>query len=711
MNQSSRQQSNRGLKRKRVDTQQLSQDVVQWAVDDMGYKPSGRYAGNRPPSAADVKLVCRGQMNSVWQFLINHIHTEQFVTKVKGNLKLHGKDESKHSIELEYKRLQEERNRLLSEINSTRSDISKVDHEMEKITDEISEYDHKSDKNDQKSDEYRQRAIVLSAFGRRVKQETSNILEYLRKFNSHSKFVYQANNVEDLEMGYYSEHQDNLETPSMKNVRELEEKIEQYLRHHYRHSPFEQLPHQSSASAMSSTTATGIDLNASMDFDESEGITAEISKLTQRSATVSFEELEREVRDRLGNGAQTFEALLGLMKQHNRRVEDEIESTTPAIYRQMIREKLAQQYRRDKERGVHLDVESLLAERCQEHVDMFVETERWWNEKSKWEEEIAPLEKQIEQMDQARYYNSNQNDLKEQLRTLRSKERIRASNREALRTLSQRIKALEHSKDRFKQLVPHLEEKSNRIQHLERLYKEKRQLIKTIISDNVQYRHQVKEQQQRVREIIDMKICPAETTAPSLTQRLQNYIQHEYDTFKRIPWEATQRVTINPRVKPLRRDLSINASSDLIEEIRQIVNYPNFKSTDSFISHIIKLKLEAQRREHRYHAQQQRLSHLHQRQRGTTEARVGKMAEAVDRQRSKQYQQWLPTVERATQDAQDAVQETENVQELLSHWWEQPGAYTVPWIRYGGKTVEEWEQQLHRLTTKMQQLHGDHSHY
>lgn len=67
--------------------------ILEWLQKEMGYRPLGPYSASgksQAPSADSLRKICRGNMISVWSFLIKRVKSEKTVENIRRNITVHG---------------------------------------------------------------------------------------------------------------------------------------------------------------------------------------------------------------------------------------------------------------------------------------------------------------------------------------------------------------------------------------------------------------------------------------------------------------------------------------------------------------------------------------------------------------------------------------------------------------------------------------------
>lgn len=75
--------------------------ILEWLQKEMGYQPLGSYAASSKaamPTIDSLRKICRGNMISIWNFLLNRVKSEKTVENVRRNILVHGRDDGNGNV-------------------------------------------------------------------------------------------------------------------------------------------------------------------------------------------------------------------------------------------------------------------------------------------------------------------------------------------------------------------------------------------------------------------------------------------------------------------------------------------------------------------------------------------------------------------------------------------------------------------------------------
>lgn len=64
--------------------------ILDWLKKEVGYRPQGGHHYDGLPSPESLRMVCRGNMVPVFNFLLNRVKSEKTVEKIRRNILVHG---------------------------------------------------------------------------------------------------------------------------------------------------------------------------------------------------------------------------------------------------------------------------------------------------------------------------------------------------------------------------------------------------------------------------------------------------------------------------------------------------------------------------------------------------------------------------------------------------------------------------------------------
>ncbi|XP_053388377.1 uncharacterized protein LOC128551513, partial [Mercenaria mercenaria] len=228
----------------------LASQLHTWAVKEMHFYSQGASTKTNIPTVEDFKMLCKGPNAAIWKWVIAHVRSTETVRTVKGNLALKSKT-SRQSYRVKYGEsgeqfeqtkhdLLDRRAALSGEITTTLRDIGHLEHEVERITTDISETEHAYEKEKDCVNNTRRKAALLQVYSQSCTDMMSQYGEYSKVINAKVNNIKQrAQKTLEREEYYSRETADHdpdsdtdtpaLETSSAKHVRECCEDIGGFL--------------------------------------------------------------------------------------------------------------------------------------------------------------------------------------------------------------------------------------------------------------------------------------------------------------------------------------------------------------------------------------------------------------------------------------------------------------------------------------------------
>jgi len=154
----------------------LADQLRSWALDEMRFRPQGRHINTTLPAKEDFKMLCRGAMVDVWNYVLQHVRSTKTVQKIHGNLKLqkliqemaaHPGD--KPSDE-ETESIKEKHSKLTKELLEVRSKVHHIEKEIKAVQKEILEAEEAYSEGGRQISDLAKRNTLLSAYSKQCKQ-------------------------------------------------------------------------------------------------------------------------------------------------------------------------------------------------------------------------------------------------------------------------------------------------------------------------------------------------------------------------------------------------------------------------------------------------------------------------------------------------------------------------------------------------------------
>eukprot|EP00058_Branchiostoma_floridae_P013590 XP_002599078.1 hypothetical protein BRAFLDRAFT_81741 [Branchiostoma floridae] len=164
--------------------------IRDWAEDEMQFVSQGYLSSAAMPPTAELQQMCSGwRMLEMWSFVTKFVKTAETVKKVRGNLFLDAKMESRGgSYKVRYKgtekysdeeaSLQDHYERLQSQIAQARRDAGTLQTEINRLEKEMSEAEHIQTQSCTKTKELSHGRALLHAYSRQCEAQSAQYKEY-----------------------------------------------------------------------------------------------------------------------------------------------------------------------------------------------------------------------------------------------------------------------------------------------------------------------------------------------------------------------------------------------------------------------------------------------------------------------------------------------------------------------------------------------------
>ncbi|CAH1796776.1 unnamed protein product [Owenia fusiformis] len=661
--------------------------LQRWSLEEMHFRPQGRFIHASMPKQEDYQDICRGQMVDIWEYIINHVRSKQTVKTVMGNLNLQSQ-QAPDSYKVKYKtgekyshekdELLQKRSKLASDLKRTQTDIDHVERDLKRLQGDILDTEQAYQETKAKIQDVSHRTSLLTCFSHQCEESERQYEEYTKRLSSKIEAYKKIASKEDE--NFYSKKNaadKDLESGCARSVRQTCEVIGQFLH----------------------------DLLGGEIKTASSAVNDRKERLWTSTERIASEYPANQILVSLINNTQDA----------NLRIREKTES----INIKQDAEKLRFKYETN---GRLTDLStppnfehslSRLLEDCQlSHINRFVETEKLKNGAWKVTKSLESVKMQIEQqlskmyiqdpgaLELARKILQLEFDMVERKTILRHLESSSLLYREqiAIATKQQEI----------------LLSKFQRIQDFKKLADNKQNLIRVLVKHNTNSKDRLTDQKAEILEYVHKSLSGhhAETTAT--VSQLHDGASQELELFASVALPYLMYTLLESGQKKAVLDMSIHRlanspytpGSATIQRILQKLEFPIYKSPECMLSQAIKLKWEVDEIEQLLVSHSNMAATVANRDEDTlsTVKRVTRLCEKVKEKDSATLTEVMPLLKSRLERTTKSLEKCVAMETKVDHWWEQPGQDVTPWVKVDNMTLQQWKDQWTVTLTKLRQL-------
>lgn len=667
----------------------LAEDLHQWATKRMQFRPQGRHSAAKIPRPEDFKLICRGQMADIWQFVVSHVHAAQTVRNVKGNLALRSKPalsgykvsyQSDKPFNHEREELLEQRRSLSNELTATTSAIGHTEQDLERVRLEIVSKEQSYNLTVSKLHDIRRKRALLVASSQHTHNEVAKLNEYFTRLQQKADHLKNLTHRSQEPVPMFPKRgQSNetkeliLEAASTRDVRESCAVIGSFL---------------------------GQVLQGSFEGDK--------SQLEKKRG-----ELWQDVEKVLSN--YTSSHLVAALCAHTQDTVQALEEQTANIDIRRDAEKLRFKY----ENGGQLSdmscppnvlqtVHQLLEESQLATFARFLEAESATNRAWKLHQRLVQLSNRTDQL-LVKNHQSNPGAL-ELARSLLQTEALVSSTRSILKLLEGISDELKENITRMSLEKQILFAKHQKIQDFKRIADSKQDLIRVLIKQTFNSRTKLQKDQAEILKYADRVSGSQDADMHLLTERLRNSVSREMEAFIRIPVPYLLLTTLDSDDRVAVINLSINKLSgsslvpgnETIQKLMRTLKYPEFRAPECLLSHAVSLLTEVMDTSLMLKSMEMNSSLSNGSQ--ATSKQLAALCREVNEVDKSQVARLLPSLQKRLNDATQALASCLQVKDVALCWWEQPAQTCTPWVTVDGLNVQQWRDKWVIAATQLRQL-------
>jgi hypothetical protein len=327
-------------------------------------------------------------------------------------------------------------------------------------------------------------------------------------------------------------------------------------------------------------------------------------------------------------------------------------------------------------------VKQMLDDRRKEHIDQFIQTEKTLNEAFLVKQQLKEIQTAWQNRDkQTLNRDPNLKGRLSKMYALIEKEMEFVATCAAREVLETRVEELTRIRDQRSVIMGTLTAKKQQIQKLDSAIEHRQRLIETLSYDNSETRRNILRQKNDTLDAIEKYIAHYRDTIPIKVSFVQGFYERELALFNKANFASLLHTQVqDTRVQD--RWLSINGFkiADELREAANVLQYPTYKTTESFVSHISQLQRERLSSESSRRRVQDAMTYASNSPalKQCSVERVEKIAEACKQLEKEQHEVWLPACQATVRECQQGVEECERVRRLGDDWFTLP-ANNIDW--------------------------------
>ncbi|XP_070620070.1 HAUS augmin-like complex subunit 5 [Erythrolamprus reginae] len=657
-----------GKKAERTGTS-LAQDLRRWAAEEMELPPG------KVPSERDARRMCSGQCADIWKYIIQHVHHQRTVKKIRGNLLWYRQMEKSEDKPSDSESDKERRNQLIQAISCLKEENQQLGLQME-----LAQREFVASESTQEATqiwEAKRRRLFLEAYSARVTAEQQELhkknAQVQGRLEQLEEMEKKATTVVDFGGKHPEVRFSILEPEVLRDVRESCQLRFQFLKTLF----------ENSISGIS-PGADEVEMNATYQhwLSNVEKVVgthppAHILSALEHLAHQNTMKM-REVTDKINISQDVAALKFHYDSTHLQDVADSADQL-PSL-QVLIQEGWSK-------------CEVL----CVKQIPLHAEEKGL----------LAHLEALVKEMHSLLSDGSEHSIL---ARTVFELE-LRAVRLQGYRDgLLQGCQKLEKAvKARYAELQ-NLQVKRQRILDFRHLVNEKQQHIRALIKGTSFLKSQLRKNQAEIQDFVQKKLIPQAEQVQLETKQLHNRVRREIQQFKNIalPCLLTRQIAGSEHIPA--HKLSIHRLSwTALSENRAFLNicdgisFPLYKAPEQLLPHLVELKKMKATLGSLLSSKQTALRSLQHQLEEAPESDAQSLMAEVQSHDQKQAFLLLPSIQRTMDQYQDVINRWPEIQAIIDTWWEQPGQFVLPHERCYGFTLQQWLERWTVASKKLQQ--------
>uniref|UniRef100_V9KLF1 HAUS augmin-like complex subunit 5-like protein n=1 Tax=Callorhinchus milii TaxID=7868 RepID=V9KLF1_CALMI len=638
----------------------VAMELKRWAVEKMGFPP------DQLPSDAAFASLCGGQCADIWKYVVHHVDTVQNVKTIRGNLSWYRHLEQSTSQQPATVE-REKRTKLLRQAVALRAEIQKLDESLVPMQQEVVN-EALAAEGQARVQEVKQRNLLLKAFQIRASQERKQLQERASEINHRLVRYRQISNKaeQDIGIGQQMDVKHKLTGPEPEVVQDLRKVCSTRL---------EFLQSLCLRDVGLSGGAGSCDLKGAVHqqwLNQVEGLLAAHPPnhlLDGLECLASENEWElQELASRVDVVGDLEDLRFNYSSCHLQDVSQ------PQAVLQTVKWLLEERWR-DAERRATEKVGAVKREKelrsrltsLARDINLLLDTEP---ESRRYPITRQQFERGLRVALETRYH--------EELAAQRQQLALSACER--------------------KSTIKSLQEKHQCILAFQELVDRKQDQIRALVKGTSSAKSHLPKARAEIHSLVDRKLSKHEGPVSTLTSYLHNAIFSEVQLFSSTPLPSlllTPRDLEQDGDVPL--ELSIN-NTQRFKGLQQTLSFPLYKAPEYLLYRAAELRAEVMSL-HECLCCQPHTLHQPSGSHGTAQALISRVQKVDDENQAL----YIPAIVKQLMVCEDMTKLSDALYVTLRDWWEQPGQFTVPWIRQNGLNVQQWIQRWSLAVRAVQQ--------
>lgn len=686
--------------------------LSRWAAEEMKYLPEGKFAKSAPPSANDMKSLCRGASIPFWDYVSHRVKSEKTVLHVKQNIEL---AKAKREVQSEalkkaerLAKLKAKKEALQGQIAATREVICTLGTQTRRTHLDLASSEREMTDFKRKIEEHDVKVVLLETYEKQLSRTQTLLNEYHHRLDTRLSQLIASQTTP--EKSNASEQNATNEGDAI--LKEIYDSICAHLEsttasanldsHGLMEAVMTTLPNEIQEKLMTLASqhpfvaSSLVARLAHIMSDETKQLEQATEKLDLKTIeAMALEQLETESLGQASHTALHGARTVAPKNTASARSPRAKKSVTGAIFP---------------------TVEELLETQRQEHVARYLTSEKYLNsahalaqQRDKLLESIGRLDSYLRDFGEISISKSeNSENFENASQGVGSEGGSKVSLQQRLQNLELAfcgeeaayeascaiVERLSESKRRYEHDLGVLKEKFNRIQELESENKERQLMCSELLRMNGGMKEMFAAQTEALRSFISLKLV-------DMQREMQASKQEEED-------KSLNAAMISRDIAALHQYSMISAAASETELLSSLpalleaLNLRAHQSMDGLVDSVAKSLLDMQS-----------VANAHIRRKGELDAVVASFAQWNDETAIKgleaQFEQlektqsevWLPILENAIGQVNKATERCASIMQLCSDLIKQPAQHFAPWLQLNGKTFEEtiksWKSLVHQL--------------